>query len=147
MSYRGPKKTEVQWETLSEEEYKKEVRTFVTNGLRRLSYRWPPRYMTLKKAHKARNAYECEMCKGIFTKKEIQMDHKHPVIDPLKGFTNLDDLAHRMMAPMGNWSALCETCHKKKSFDENQIRKEVRVKKERPKRVVKKKSTKKARKK
>lgn len=130
----------------NDEAVRKSVKQFVTSALRRASYRWPPRYMTLKRAHKARNAYECEKCKGIFPKKEVQLDHIIPVVDPLKGFTNFDDYVYRMFAADGGWSVLCTGCHDTKTQEENGIRRGVKVKKERPKKV-KKKASKKARRK
>lgn len=120
------------------EDVKKTVKQFVTSLLRRGSYRWPPRYMTLKRAHRARNAYECEKCHNIYPKKEVQLDHIIPVVDPLKGFTTWDDYIERMFVSDGGWMVLCISCHEEKSNWENSIRKEMKIKKERPKKTKKK---------
>lgn len=113
-------------------------RTFVMNVLRRGTYRWPGRFNSLKKAHKARNAYECNSCKEIFKKKEINLDHKDPVI-PVEGTEDFNVIIDRMYAEEGGWQVLCKPCHKTKTEAENEQR--VVIKQE------KKKSTKKSRKK
>src|ERR1700733_12459141 len=88
-----------------------------------MSYRWPPRYVALKSAHKARNQYLCAKCEKIFTKKEIAIDHVVPVTDPIQGFTGWQDYVERMFPDYGGYQVLCQaTCHSKKTKRENKLR-------------------------
>lgn len=103
---------------------------FVINGLRRMSYRWPSRYRTLKKANVGRNAYFCSMCPEgvVHPKKNIQLDHIDPIVNPETGFTTFDDYIDRMFCYESGWQVLCKEHHEIKSLAENQIRKETRKK-------------------
>ena len=75
-------------------------RSFITSALRAASRRWPPRYAALKEAlftRKTNNKtgklaqhYKCAECSGLFVATDVQVDHIHPVVDPVKGFVSWD---------------------------------------------------------
>ena len=94
---------------------------WIKNGLRRLSYRWPPRYQAKKTAQVKHGVY---MCRGYGRRahrvkaKEIQIDHIKPVIDPATGFTTWDKYINRLFCEVSNFQILCISCHKKKTKDE-----------------------------
>jgi hypothetical protein len=108
----------------------KAKKSFVIASLRRASYRWYGRWQASKRSHIGRNEYFCENpeCGMIGKKKEFQMDHIDPVVDPLVGWQGLDSFAERLLCePEGYWR-ICKTCHKNKTLVENQIRKENKKK-------------------
>lgn len=97
---------------------------FIINTLRRASYKWPSRWKAEKRTHIGRNEYFCESCGIVGPKKQFQMDHLVPVVDPEKGFTGFDDYADRMFPDTEKgWQRLCSECHDIKTDKENQIRK------------------------
>lgn len=103
---------------------------FVINLLRRGSYRWPPRNEALKNARVARNQYKCAHCEGIFGRKEVSIDHIHPVVDPDEGFTGWDSYVERMYCELEGFQILCDTCHDKKTAEEKEVRKASKKKPE-----------------
>ena len=105
-------------------------KAFLINALRRASYRWPSRYKALKRCHIGRNEYYCESCGIVVPKKGIALDHVEPVIDPSKGWEDLDVYADRMLTnDEWGFQCLCHPCHDSKTSVENSIRKETRQKK------------------
>ena len=99
-------------------------KSFVINTLRRASYRWPTRWGAEKRSKIGRNQYYCECCGIIGPKKEFQMDHKVPVVDPEEGFVGFDKYADRMFPDTEDgWQRLCTDCHDIKTEEENKIRK------------------------
>lgn len=104
-------------------------KAFLINALRRASYRWPSRYKALKRAHIGRNEYFCESCGVIGPKKSIALDHVEPVINPEKGWQDLDVYADRMLPDTEyGFQVLCKPCHAIKTNKENEIRKKNRKK-------------------
>lgn len=111
--------------------------SFVKSALRGASKRWPPKYQVMDEActgtkinaktgRKAKH-YKCAECGGEFPAKEVQVDHKQPVIDPTTGFTSWDDVVNRMFCEKDNLQVLCiDPCHKLKTSAEKQLAKERR---------------------
>lgn len=105
------------------------LRHFLVNKLRRISYQWPSRKEAIKKSRVARGKYKCAICEGQdFGPKDIQLDHIDPVIDPHKGFTNWDDYINRLFCATEGYQTLCRVCHSAKSHLENNIRSQVKNK-------------------
>lgn len=98
--------------------------------LRRASLRYPPRNDALKRARVARGDYCCEMCGGIFKRKEVQLDHSQPVIDLDEGCSNIGEYVERLFCDTDNFSVLCVSCHGTKTAIENQYRTSKRKKNE-----------------
>lgn len=105
------------------------LKAFLINALRRASYRWPGRYKAAKRSHIGRNQYFCENCGVIGTKKETQMDHILPVVDPTIGWVDLDVFADRLYCDENGWQRLCIPCHDEKTLKENALRKSSKKKK------------------
>jgi 5-methylcytosine-specific restriction endonuclease McrA len=99
------------------------LKSFLINALRRASYRWPSRYKAAKRSHIGRNTYFCEECGVIGTKKETQMDHTIPAVDPVDGWIDLDVFADRLYCEEEGWRRLCIPCHSAKTSIENDTRK------------------------
>ncbi len=102
------------------------LRHFLTNKLRRISYQWPPRKEAIRKARIERGVYRCAICEGQFGPKEIQLDHKIPVIDEELGFINWDTYIERLFCDEDNFQVLCKPCHETKTYLESEIRKQVK---------------------
>ena len=98
----------------------------MTNKLRRISYQWPPRKEAIKKARVARGQYKCASCEKIFGPKEIQLDHKIPVVDEEIGFVDWNTYIERLFCDAENFQVLCKPCHETKTFFEQEIRKQVK---------------------
>lgn len=109
--------------------YKK---TFVINALRRASYRWKGRWTAEKKyKHDGRNQYWCAVCgpEKVYSKKETQMDHIVPIVDPTKGFTTFDEWIDRCFVYEDGWQRLCKEHHAEKTAAEGVVRVETKAKK------------------
>jgi len=106
-------------------------RSFVTSTLRAGSRKWPPKYETLnaakteKKVNKATGRLaqhnKCAMCEQEYTQKDVQVDHKKPVIVPKKGFVSWDTYIYRMFCEGKNLQVLCKLCHAEKTQLEKEI--------------------------
>lgn len=104
------------------------VHAFIVAVLRAGTRRWPPKFETLNEAKTEKKVnektgrlaqhYQCAMCEGEFTSKDIQVDHKQPVVDPKKGFTTWDNYIERLFCEKDNLQVLCVPCHKEKSKEE-----------------------------
>lgn len=95
---------------------------FILGGLRRLSARWYPRSDAKTTARIERGKYECAMCKKPTPTKEIQLDHKKPVVDPIAGFQGWDQHIERLFVEAEGFQVLCKSCHKVKTKAENAVR-------------------------
>jgi hypothetical protein len=102
---------------------------WIIGALRRASYRYPPRYTAKLEARRERGKYECSSCHQLYGPKQVQLDHRNPVVDPTKGFTGWQDYIERMFADFGEWDVMCKPCHKIKTSKENAIRKALKPKK------------------
>lgn len=105
----------------SDDNYEAELKKFVISSLRRTSLWWAARSMALKNARIERGLYKCANCQKVFPRKEIQLDHKFPVVR-ISGFTDYNDYIKRMLPPSTHYSVLCITCHSIKTQEENILR-------------------------
>lgn len=113
-------------------------RAWFIGALRRISYRYPPRYSVLAAARVERGKYKCALCpegQNIHARKDIQLDHVVPMI-PLTGFPlkpdGTDDwgvVVDRLFCTSAGFQAICSEHHALKSKEESGIRKSYRVKK------------------
>lgn len=105
-------------------------KSWVTQQLRRLSMKWPPRnkaknkdrreyYRTKKdgtKYNKPNYEYQCNSCKKWFPDKDIQLDHVIPVVDPkdTEKYTEeefIGKFAVSLLCYEDNFQNLCKPCH------------------------------------
>lgn len=117
-------------------------RSFIVSVLRNGSRRWPPKYETLnksktvkkinKKTGRQAQHFLCATCQKDFPQKEVQVDHKEPVVDPAVGFVNWDTFIERLYCDESNLQVLCKTCHDIKSKGEREFSKENRQPSVRP---------------
>lgn len=98
--------------------HRKRVDSFVKSILRRGTLKWKPRNDALKAARIAHGKYICAECKQITRRKDIQLDHKLPVIDIKTG----QEDKYRLYSPNENWQVLCLSCHDTKTRLENEMR-------------------------
>lgn len=108
-------------------------RSFVISALRAASRRWPVKWKVLKDAlvgkeintatGKLAQHYKCTLCGNIFPAKEVVVDHIDPVVSPTKGFVSWDDYIERMFCEADGLQVLCKSCHKVKTNEERQCRK------------------------
>jgi len=100
---------------------KAKFEAFVRNGLRALSYKWPPRYEAKKAAQVKRGVYKCIGYKRKShecTTRQIQLDHIKPVIEVSTGHTTWDKYVNRLFCEEKNFQVLCKPCHKRKTKDD-----------------------------
>lgn len=106
------------------------IDSYVKTKLRRASLFWPGRSQAIRNTRVDRGQYKCEMCEGIFKAKELEADHKVPVI-PLDGKIMRDDDRKRLnfnkyidrlfVGPEG-YNIYCRQCHSSKTEKENKMR-------------------------
>lgn len=107
-------------------------RSFVKSALRSASVRWPPRYEVLNAAYVDRRInektgrlakhFQCNLCKGVFPQKDVEVNHKNPVV-PTTGFDSWDAVIERMFCEHADLEVLCKPCHKQTTLTENLLRK------------------------
>lgn len=96
--------------------------------MRRGTYKWRPRNECLSEARVERGKYRCAGCGEIVGRKEIQIDHIIPCVDPTKGWQGFDSFLDRMFCEKEGFQALCkDKCHQAKSIQEKKIGAERRA--------------------
>jgi hypothetical protein len=105
------------------------LKAFLIAGLRRMTYRFPPRYNKMNSARVERGKYKCEICSNIVGRKDITLDHIETVV-PLTGFPMLPSgkedwstYIERMFVDESGWQVICRVCDKVKLDKERVIRK------------------------
>ena len=109
--------------------------SFIKSALRKATLRWGPKYEVLKDAQTERKInplsgklammYICGICKEEFPRTQIEVDHIEAVV-PHTGFTTWDDVIHRMFCEEEGFIVLCKKCHKEKTVDEKQRRRNIK---------------------
>ena len=109
--------------------------SFIKSALRTASVRWPPRYETLaeafvdrrtnEKTGKLAKHFKCASCSSLFPQKDVEVNHKQSVV-PVEGFTSWDEVINRMFCEKDGLEVLCKTCHKQRTQEENQLRKQFK---------------------
>jgi 5-methylcytosine-specific restriction endonuclease McrA len=69
-------------------------------------------------AAKPRVEYLCSVCGEWYMGKDIQVDHKDPVVDPAIGFVNWDTFISRLFCDVNNLAVICKNDHKAKTDSE-----------------------------
>jgi len=108
------------------------LRTFITSTLRGGFRKYPPKYETLKaasvgkkvnaKTNRMAEHFTCNMCKGEFPAKEVNIDHIDPVVCPYTGFVDWNTFISRLFCEGGNLQVLCSPCHDIKTAEERKER-------------------------
>lgn len=99
--------------------------SFLRNGLRRLSLKYPERYTILKearRAYKGKNKrqkweYKCNACKKYYKATEVAVDHKKPcgeLTDP----KHIKKFVTNLFCKKGGLQILCSSCHSIKTSKE-----------------------------
>lgn len=98
--------------------------------------RWPQKYEALKKAGVGKKTnkrtgrqaehFKCAECKEFFIARDVQIDHKDPVVDVYAGFIDWDTYIDRLYCEANNLQVLCKPCHKAKTAQERKERKDGR---------------------
>jgi 5-methylcytosine-specific restriction endonuclease McrA len=106
-------------------------RAFVVGLLRAGSRKWPPKYKVLARALVGQKLnektgrmaahYVCASCEKEFPIKQVQVDHKRPVVDK-DGFKDWETYIDKLFCESSNLQVLCVPCHKAKSKKENALR-------------------------
>lgn len=65
--------------------------------------------------------YECAKCKGHFPAKQVEVNHKEPIV-PVTGFDSWDGVISRMFCEKDKLEVLCKPCHKLITKEENDAR-------------------------
>jgi hypothetical protein len=116
-------------------------RTWVIWQLRRCSYMWAPRQQALREAQasrkdfkknpgvapasvtrRVRNFYSCAICKKVFPRKLVSVDHIKPVIDPKRGWQSWDEYIVRLFCQKEGFQIICSEDHNEKTQRERKIR-------------------------
>ena len=110
---------------------------FVTSTLRAGARRWQPKYSTLNaaKTEKKINVktgrlaqhFRCSCCGEEFTAKDVEVDHRKPVVDPKVGFQSWDVFVDRLFCEADNLQVLCKPCHLIKSNQEKKEKKNANL--------------------
>ena len=113
-------------------------KSFIRGGLRGVSMRWPPKNRVKQNAKVKRGVYLCEGYgkeahevpaslpggPGNRRVNNAVVDHILPVISPLIGFVDWNTLIERLFCEDDGFQLLCHECHKAKTKDEREDRKQ-----------------------
>lgn len=93
------------------------------HNLRLIWHRSPTYWEAMRRVKQGSNQYKCEGCQRVFKLREVQVDHKEPVIDPETGWSGLSEFARRLFCASTGLQVLCQDkCHLEKSKKENKKR-------------------------
>lgn len=96
---------------------------FVIAALRKASIYWKIRNIVIRNNRVERGKYRCEACGYIGSRREFEVDHIKPVIDPKKGFEDFNTYILRLFPlHISDYQLLCKKCHKIKTKGENRLR-------------------------
>jgi len=99
------------------------LKSFIVQLLRRGTYRFPFRNEALKKVKVEHGRYTCNMCKQVYWRREVYIDHIEPVVG-IEGFIDWNTYIARMFPITADaFQVLCKTCHDLKTKDEKEARK------------------------
>lgn len=103
--------------------------------LRRISSMWPEKNVAVSKAREKvvigfykngnpeyKTMFRCYLCKELFDRVEIQVDHIIPV-SSIDGFKDWNTYIDRLFCSAENLAVCCKNCHYLKSQQENEERK------------------------
>jgi 5-methylcytosine-specific restriction endonuclease McrA len=102
--------------------YEQQLFRFLIPILRRRSLFWWARNECKRQARRDRGFYECNYCHKLFGGKQVQIDHKIPVINLKTSFTTWDDYIKSLYCDVSNLQCLGVNCHSSKSAVENSLR-------------------------
>ncbi len=101
---------------------------YIFAGLRK-TWRWhPARSKALRAAMLPGTLikdamYKCAACSSAYAKKDVQVDHIDPVIDPTTGFVDWNTYIRRLLyVTVEMLQVMCKCCHKQKTLSENKLR-------------------------
>lgn len=107
---------------------------FIVAILRAGTRRYPPKFETLTEAKTEKRIntktgriaqhYLCALCEEDFPAKEVQVDHKKPVVGK-EGFTTWDKFIKNLFCDKKNLQVLCKFCHDIKTKGERDKRRRI----------------------
>ena len=108
------------------------LRSFIISTIRSGMRRYPPKYQALNdakvgkrvnpKSGRSAEFFRCNECDGDFVRKDVEVDHTYPVVDPEEGFKDWDTYINRMFCSAENLQVLCRSCHLQKTKEERKKR-------------------------
>ena len=109
-----------------------QLRNFAISALRAYFKRYPGKWKALTRGKSGKminklsgrlaEHYKCAGCGDYFVSKQVQIDHKEPVVDPANGFEDWWTYIVRLYCDSPNLQVLCKPCHKKKTNEERKER-------------------------
>lgn len=115
-------------------------RSWIERALRRA--RWPVKYDAMKAAYRHDGVnpetgrkcrlHECAICGKLFPMSKMHVDHLSPVVPIKNGWKggenflghNWNEYVKNLYCEIENLQVLCKECHKKKSKEENESRRQ-----------------------
>lgn len=93
--------------------------SFIRSNIRRAWSKYPVKFSVLLAARRDNQSenkrlkyeYNCDLCKGWFPQKEVEVDHLNPC-GSLKEYSDLEGFCSRLFCGSDNLRVLCKTCHK-----------------------------------
>lgn len=94
------------------------LNSYITDHLRQIWRYWPERQLALDRTRRL-GGHTCEKCGKLYDKREVQVDHIHPV-GGFRGDWNA--YVSNLFCGAHNLQVLCIDCHKKKTLGERKER-------------------------
>ena len=114
-------------------------KTWIMAGLRRMSYRWPPKNEAERAARVDRGLYKCATCEGSFKAGEYAIDHITPLVSVKEGYTTWDEVINNLFCDKEGFQILCHECHSLKTDLEDKMRAGYAAKRKEDAKLLKKK--------
>lgn len=130
------KRTEVEKTRCSGQWTEARYNSFIKSGIRSLTRKWKPMFDALNdakteikinpKTGKKAMHYKCAMCSDDHPVKEMAIDHIEPIV-PVDHEADWDEMIARALVEKEGFQVLCkEPCHKAKTKEENDARREFK---------------------
>lgn len=96
--------------------------SMIRSALRNLTVRWKPRQEAKNKARRKNQSankrmrweYQCNICKGWFSDKDVEVDHIIPA-GSIRSFDDIGGFAERLFCDADKMQVVCKSCHAEKT--------------------------------
>ena len=96
--------------------------SMIRSALRNLTVRWKPRQEAKNKARRKNQSvnkrmrweYQCNICKGWFADKDVEVDHIIPA-GSIRSFDDIGGFAERLFCDADKMQVVCKSCHAEKT--------------------------------
>lgn len=99
------------------------AKEFAKKALRKASLQWPEFAIAVKASRVAPNRHKCSECGEVFPRKEVERNHREPVMPVNKTDITMDEYISNLLCDSSKISIICIRCHENITKLQNAMRK------------------------